>query len=495
MDFLDPKKQRRHALLLLIGYGFITIAILIGTTVLLYQAYGFGIGKNGQVVQSGLLFVSTTPSGADIYLNNTKSPSRTDTRLSLVSGQYAMKLERTGYRTWEQTITLQGGTVEHYDYPFLFPKSLVTSDSTPVYAGAPPLVTQSPNLRWLLVEEPATPNTFDEYDMNNPKTKPVSITLPSTLFAANTTQTLTTIGWGSDNQHILLKDVDSTGKVSFILFDRTDPDQSVDLSSTLNVTPTSMMLVNGRYNDYYLYDGTTQTLSSITLGSTTPTTVLDHVITYEPYGTSTILYATSQPATPDKVSIDLLEGGKSYELRTVTAVANDTYLLALSQYSGALYVAVGAASEGKVYVYENPVSQLTATPAILIANDVMHVTNPNYIAFSTNSRLITVENGTNFSVYDAEYDQGYAYDTKTPLDAPQVHAQWMDGHHLDYVSGGKLVVFDFDDANQQTLMPASPDYQPFFDPNYKIADTFISDTANAQEFTLTTTALRTPADQ
>ena len=64
MDFLDPLYARRHIIRLYTGYVLIAIAVLLGATLLLLVALGFNIGKNGQVVQNGLLFASTRPGGA-----------------------------------------------------------------------------------------------------------------------------------------------------------------------------------------------------------------------------------------------------------------------------------------------------------------------------------------------------------------------------------------------------------------------------------------------
>jgi hypothetical protein len=45
-----PKNKLVISALLFSGYFLIGIAILIGTFILVYQAYGFGVAKNGQVV-------------------------------------------------------------------------------------------------------------------------------------------------------------------------------------------------------------------------------------------------------------------------------------------------------------------------------------------------------------------------------------------------------------------------------------------------------------
>jgi hypothetical protein len=493
MEFLDPKKQRNHVILILVGYVAIGIAILFATRLLLLESYGYGLNGDGQLIQSGIVFVSSVPSGAQIHLNNA-TPDKTHARLSVVSGEYTMQLTRTGYRSWQRTISVDGGTVQHYDYPFLFPSKLVTTNAPDAtYDSAPGVVSQSPDLRWLLVQQPGNSGSFNEYDFNNPKLKPVVLTLPESIIGTDKTHTLEAIDWSNDNQHLLLKDTDSDGKVSFILFDRSDPAQSVDLSTTFNVATTTMSFLNGKYNSYYLYDTTAQTLSTANLGTPTVTPLLDHVLDYKPQDGDVLLYVSSEGVPSGKVAIDLFQAGKTYELRT--AAANDRYLLNLSSYAGSLFVAVGSSSENKVYVYKNPVDQLNSKAALLVPIYVLKAKNPNYVSFSGNSRFVMSENGSSFAVYDAENDKGYLYDTKTALDAPQTHATWMDGHRLQYVSAGKLVVFDFDSMNQQTLMPASPSYLPFFDPNYKFVDTFVPDVANPAQFTLTSTALRTPADQ
>lgn len=126
MDFLDPQKQYRHRIILLLGYALVGVAIAIGTLVLVYQAYGFGIAKNGTVIQNGLIFFSSQPNPADIYVDGTKKSVRTNTRLSLPANIYKIELKRQGYYSWHRSIDLQGGSVEHFDYPFLFPKELIT---------------------------------------------------------------------------------------------------------------------------------------------------------------------------------------------------------------------------------------------------------------------------------------------------------------------------------------------------------------------------------
>jgi hypothetical protein len=162
MDFLDPKKRFRQTVLLVTGYVLIGVAITIATVILLYAAYGFGLGKNGAVIQNGLLFFSSQPNPAKIYINGRLSSSQTNTRLELPAGIYQVKLTRTGYRSWQRTVEVDGGSVEHFDYPLLFPSNLITKKISS-YATAPGLVTQSPNQQWLLLQRSnVSDDSFDE---------------------------------------------------------------------------------------------------------------------------------------------------------------------------------------------------------------------------------------------------------------------------------------------------------------------------------------------
>jgi hypothetical protein len=150
MDYLDPRKEFRHRITLMVGYVLVAVAIVIATLILLYQAYGFGLGKNGTVIQNGLTFFSSQPHPANIYLNGTLGKSQTNSRVVLPAGIYHIRLARDGYREWQRTIEVEGGDVQHFDYPFLIPKQLTTKKTTS-YTGAPGLATQSPDRRWLLI--------------------------------------------------------------------------------------------------------------------------------------------------------------------------------------------------------------------------------------------------------------------------------------------------------------------------------------------------------
>lgn len=440
-----------------------TVAIAIGSVILLWQAYGYGV-KNGKVIQDGMVFLSSQPNPASIYINGVLNSASTNTRLTIPSGTYKFELTAPGYRPWKHTIPVFGGTVIHYDYPLLFPINPKVTNIAKI-ASAPRVASQSPSQQYLVVSDPTNFDSFNLYDLTSPKTPPVSLTIPASLLSvAHTSQSWQVVGWADDNQHLLLDHI-YDGNQEFIELDTQDPTQSVNLNRTFNTNPTSITLNNLKYDQFYLYDSASQTLSTASLSNTTPKLMETGVIAYKSYNSNEFLYITSAGAPAGQVAVNIYLAGKVYFIRDLPQA--QTYLLNEAGYNGNNYAVVGDSSDNYVYIYVNPENQATASKKAKVnAFRAMKINNPNYVSFAPTAQFIIAENGNSFALYDIYNDAMYHYATTQPLDAPQTHVKWMDGNRLYYVSGSKLNVIDYDDTNHQTLTPAIAAYDTFFAPDY-----------------------------
>lgn len=487
---------------LIVGYALISVAVLIGTTILLYAAYGFGLGKNGEVIQNGLVFASSRPSSARIFLNDKLYKSNTNARMQLEAGQYNMKLQREGYRPWQRTVTVDGGSVQHFNYPLLIPSKLTTTNLKS-YPALPGLATQSPDRRWLVVQPDASPLTFDLFDTANPDTiatEVTALTLPETVLTTPRAgqHSWKLVEWSTDNRHILMQHTHDAG-TEYVLIDREEPELSLNLTRLLALDATKeLSLRDKKFDRYYVYDTALRTLGTHAVsdgvaGGLVP--LLEQVIEFKQYGSDKVLYVTNKDAPAGKVHTLLREGDQTYKIRELSETG--PYLMDMAEYSNDWYVAVGATPESKIYVYKNPQRVRKASrTAALVPVQILKAITPNTLAFSSNAQFVMAENGTNFSDYDAETDKGYSFVAQQPLDAPATGAFWMDGHRLAYVSGSKLVIRDYDNNNAQTLMPASPNYKPFFDRDYDYVYTLAptAGPAGTTGMTLTSTTLLTPND-
>lgn len=492
MDFLDPRKQKAHERRLALGYVLIALLLLLGTTVLLYQAYGFGIDRKGHVIQNGLVFLSSQPQGADMYVNKEKK-TRTNDRLVLPAGAYTVELKKDGYREWKRPITVDGGSVGRFDYPFLVPTDLATT-TVKQFATTPALATQSRDRHWLLTQALPNLDNFELYNINvnaSQTTVPVrALNVPVDIYTAGSvTKAWTAIEWSDDNRHLTLKrDYDKGGQPGseYILFDRQDPALSQNLSELLGVSTADIRMRDKKHDQYYLYDANAKQLLTATLKKPTPTPFISDVLSYAASG-DLLLYATAAGAPNGKVAVKLRDDTRTYDIRQVAA--NTPLLLELAKYDNNWFVAAGAQNENKVYVYKDPVGQLQpGERTVPVPAHILKVDAPAYVSFSTNGRFVMAQNASRVAVYDEETDKGYAWQFKLPIDAPQTHATWMDGFRLSYVSGGNVAIMDFDGINVQTLSAANPAYMPFFNPNYNYLYTLTAGNV------LANTPLMIPAD-
>ena len=501
MDFLDPQKQKAHAIRMHIGYILLAITLGIATIILLYQVSGFGFGKNGEIIQNGLVFVGSQPSGADIFVDGTMK-GKTGARLVLPSGQYTFRIQRDGYHTWQRSIGVAGGSVEYFTYPFLVPSKLLTT-SVKKYANAPAIETESLDHRWLLIQTDAI-GTFDLFDLTHPKDAPVPIAVPgAAMSTSGGAQSWSAVEWASDNRHLLLKHTfEKNGQPAseYVLLDRQNPDQSQNLTTLLGVDPTMLTLRNQAYDQYYLYNQTAKVLSKASMQAPQPVAYLDHVLTFQTSGADAILYTSDDSSAPaGSINVRLRQSDNDYVIGHVPAGA--PVVLALSQYGGDWYDAFGSAAQGKVYVYKNPAAA-AGSDEVLVPVAILKVADPMAVAFSAGSQFVMAESGQNFAVFDIENDKNYAYQIKIPLDTPAGAAAWMDNDRLMLNSSGKLTIFDFDSANMQTLAANDPVFTPVFDQKYATLYTMIAQAQPSPAaappttvYDLSSTSLRTPADQ
>lgn len=500
MDFLDPKKQRRNTIQLFAGYFLVTVAVVLATIMLVYYTRGTELTSNGKVVQKGIVFVSSQPSGADLYLSG-KRIDTTNTKLNLDAGDYSMDIQRNGYRAWHRSITVASESVQHYDYPFLFPTDLSTK-AVKTYDTVPSLVTQSPDRRWLVALTDPAAATFDVMDLNNNQTDIKTTTqfsVPASLLAASTTAPRWEVAeWSNNNRHILFKRYYTPAKgqpetFEYILADRQRPDGSHNLSKELGVTPTTELTLRNKLPDsYYLYDAAAQTLSAASLNQPVPVIEVNGVLAYKTHGNGTIVYITKEKAKPGEVTVNFRQNDKDFPVRTLPE-SSIGYVLDEAQYSGSWYVVMGSKASDKVFIYKNPNVDLHNN-AVSGAVFALRIDKPTYVSFSANAQFILAQNGSALRVYDIENKKGYHYDLPFPMDAPQLKVEWMDGDRLTYVSGGKQVVFDYDSLNKQQLVSSDPAFPALFDRQYKYLYSFTKDAANPNGLTVSATPLRTPGD-
>jgi len=464
MDFLDPKKKRAYARRLFIGYGLVGIVILAISVLLVFAAYGYNVDpRTGTITQNGLVFVDAHPESALVKLNGAEK-GNTGQRLVLPAGSYTLELSRDLYRPWQRSFTLEGGTIERFVYPFLFPINSEPRDVL-LYGSEPSFSTQSPDRQWLITGQPNNIQALELFDLNSDVPTSATLALPAGLLTATgDAHQLELVEWSTDNRHLVVKHI-FTGGNELILIDREQPSSSQNLNKVFNQPLAELTLLDKKFDRYYLFDQTAGTLRTGELQSRQVTPLLDGVLEFRTHGDDVIVYVTNKGAAEGNVNVMIRQDDKDYVLRSLPA--GPTYLLDLAKFDSKWYVAAGTSNDKRIYIYKNPVTLLNTFPLRkLIPVTTLRIEQPEYISFSNNARFIAVQAGSRFAVYDAETSRSHRYDTKLSL-TQGYKAQWMDGHRLSVVSDQKAVVFDYDGMNLQTLNAASDKHRLFFNRDYE----------------------------
>ncbi|MBP7807047.1 PEGA domain-containing protein [Candidatus Saccharibacteria bacterium] len=469
MDFLDPSKKRKNGIKLFVGYLLVGIAIGLAALILIFLSYGYSLDrKTGSVIQNGIVFVASKPADAEIFINGEKYKDNTDARLVLPSAQYKLEIRKNGYRTWQRDFYLSGGEIQRFIYPFLFPSTLTASDID-TFTIAPSMASQSPDRRWLLVQSKPRDTNFSLYDLDQDAPVSQALSLPKNLATPGTTD-LSVVEWSNDNKHLLLKLTHKKG-VEFIVLDRETPAKSLNVTTLTKTTADTVTLRDKKFNAWYLHVAGKRQLFVASVDTPTPKLLIKGVLDYKSYSTDVIMYATENKATKGKVRIVIWDDGRADVLREVTK--SKKYLLDVTRFDNRWYFVAGAATDGKIYVYRDPFEVIRAkTPTQLIPATIMRLDNPTNVSFSQNTRFVAAQAGDTFAVYDAEAELAYRYDTSLKFAEGQ-KAVWMDGHRLSAVVDGKVVVFDYDGVNAQTLSDAAAGTLPYFTNNYETLYTIV----------------------
>lgn len=489
MDFLDPKKKRAHTIRLYVGYALMAILISIGTLILLFAAFGYGVDTKGNVYQNGLVFVASTPGEAEATLTNIETNKTqqavTDERLILPAGKYKVEFLKQGYRPWQHDITLRGGGIERLTYPFLFPQDLVTNDVR-TYAAAPYMSTNSPDRSRILIQPAGKFKGLQLFDSQKPDAAVETVTVPNSVVPGDSNIKLSVVEWASNNRNVILKY--TTGETTkYVLIDLENPSRSLSINDHFDVNPKQVSLFDKRTTRLYLLLPNNR-LVLATAQSKATETVAEAVLNFKPHGDDTVLYAgTRNRSATDKASVFVRRGKQSYKIRELPL--SPVYLLDLARYNNHWYVAIGASKDDHVYIYRDPIETLTSSnPNRTMAIRTMKIQNPAYLSFSDNAQFIVAQNGGNFVVYDAYDDDQFSYAIETPFDKPQTN--WMDSHRLINSAGGKIVVFDFDGTNYQKLNAILPNAPALFDQPRERIYALAPSQSNPKAFALSLTQLR-----
>ncbi len=394
---------------------------------------------------NGLLFLQTAPDGADVYINGRKEQDTTPSKLSLADGVYTITFKKNGYADWSKDLSLRGGEVSFVTYPRLTPTSLSTSviNTSTSYV---PQTSQSRDKRWIIFHQESSLMGWQVYDLEHASTPPTVVTLPIELFGDNQSPVVSAsvVEWAEDNTHLLFKYLLQSGQVYYFVCSRAS-----DASACQNLTAyyglpadSTLGLWDGKWDQYYIIDSA-QNMRRAELKSPTLSGLVVPGKVTRLYALSDERFVFATAVSDTKTEVKLYTKSRTITLGSFDAHAED-FVFASAGFNRNEYVAVGAASLPKTYVFKNPLktadADAAAAPSILLP---MPSTS---LAFSSGNRFLFAAGLTQHYVYDFERKQQQKV-TFDHIESP-MQIGWVDASRLFVLGSDQQLWFtDFDGDN------------------------------------------------
>lgn len=153
-------------------YLLTTVLFLGGAAVALLIARGYTIDiASGEINETGLLVLNSTPNDAFITVDNELRDSRTSTRVKLPGGEYQVKIDRPEVVPWEKRLRVEPGQAVLEENILLFLKEPVRKQLTPVTLAH----ATSANSRFIAYLEPGAPTPTAVIRETLTETEPVRL--------------------------------------------------------------------------------------------------------------------------------------------------------------------------------------------------------------------------------------------------------------------------------------------------------------------------------
>ena len=440
----SPRKQK---LALMFSYGAMTLAVVLisAVCILLVLGYRFDF-KRGDVEQGALLQLRSFPVNASITLDGEVLSFRTPGKRNVSAGQHKVTMQLNGYQTWQKTFTTDPSELRWLNYARLIPNDVETNNTKEF----PSLVDMvpSPDRKWLLLQSTTDKPEFTIVDIRDEK-KPVfsPLALPASSYTQREGQPhqFSIVEWDFGARYALVKHV--VGDVTeYLRVDRTDADQTVNITGKLGVTVQDIHFSGTSGNVYYaLESGSIRKLDSG--AGTISQPIVKDVERFRLYESNTLAYV--KKPIDQRIGVGVVVGGKA--MRVATYDDTVPVFVDINEYFNDHYLAIGRGTS--VVIYKNPevetrVKYATVTTASAIS----------WVRVSSNGRFVVAGTGSQYTNYDIETREkndvnlpGTAADPTEPL-------QWLDDYYLVSTAANDLRITEFDGANQHVITSSVAGY-------------------------------------
>lgn len=449
-------------------YGAMTIAVVALVTVLIFIMLGYQFNRSdGRIEQGGLVQFESKPTGANVTIDGMTFGSQTNTKATLAAGGHFIKMERSGYKTWQKAVNVNPGSILWLNYARLVPANLKPShvaELSEITSSA-----ASEDDKWMAMKESAVSTTIKLADLSQEKISLQAIDLPSASYthaAAGKTQSFTIEAWDPGSRYLLVRHVYDDTKTEWLVVDTRDVKNTKNITALLGITAKKLLFSNNNSQVLYALTDANE-IRRIDLGQTTLSgPLVSNVADFSLYEASVVAYVTYLDSATKTRTVGYLQDGAT-KPRVIRSYTDDGAIplhLRVDKYFDDMYAAISYGNTVDILVGNLPKDD---EATLMKLQSTMALTgNTQFLSTRTNGRFVVAQSGTTFTVYDLELKKMIATQTTGQTEVVR-EFKWLDSYMPWSDRDGRLRLYEFDGANQHDVMDVVVGQSVALSPNSK----------------------------
>ncbi len=449
-----------------------SLAVVIGVVILAAITLGYSFNsEEGRLERGGILQINSKPSGAKLTINGQRHPSNTPAKIVSEAGDYALEIEKEGYRTWQKTAPIQAGNITWVMYPRLIPQKISpvrVADLPDTLADGLP---SGSSKRYAFLKSADSPATLIA-NLDSEEVQLKEFTLPPDIYEKPTKDhpksTFSLKLWSADERLVLLRHVYADNKEEWLLLNRDKPKDSFNITKMFGVAMTDVVFANNSGSQLYaIVDGAVRLIDISSQTISRP--LVENAQSYSLSGDYIVF--VSKPTKQNKQQLGYMhkEFKEPYIIDTVPYDGSHSAQFDMGKYYDTYYYLV---TNGRTATLtrSNALPHTYSTEASFkrLAVKTYQLDRPIRVAHITdNGQFATIQDGWSFATYNLEVGQLATTDFQTDTQQKPQKLRYLDRYLLWAERDGYLRTYEFDGANQHSIMPIEARFDATLSPSGK----------------------------
>ena len=444
---MDRKRAKKiRSIRVIMTNIFMALSVVAIVFVLMLIAMGFSFNENGSLEQSGLLQVSSRPSGATVEIDGKVQFNHTTINKLLSSGEHHVHISKDGYDAWDKDVRIDSGLLTNINWVRLFPTNPVTEKV--LTFAEPRLLSFSSDRKSLLYGE------TDSYYLlliNLQDEEPAGVKIDITKLLGITNREiarnaeLSVASWNESGNKIVMtwkKDEET----HWIMADLEKPESSVDLTAKFGYSFSAIRIANESASKLWAVESGNLhlvDLGNLTIHQTKITNIESFANNHD-----TVVYVGTDPTTKIRAISVFREGETgSSVVKDLTGIEASNITITTGSYWGDDWLAYSTDQTinllgGKYPSFDKPVKNSLKS---ILKRKLAYT--PTNVSRDAEQRVAVFSDGANRTAFDFE-TKDY-FDSRT---GTSVKTAWLDDYILWYKEANKIFIQDFDGDNVREII-------------------------------------------